>query len=207
MKLDKYTQDILRECALNRTKLIVKGANGIGQPVLIEGCITVVNIGGGEPLIYDDNFSLYQGWEDHKSLLCLTEGLSDYSHTPYLTYVESITMENGKVIFKNEDFERIISESISDMPDYMEPLNREGKRWISLIGKPLTINFEDGIEPIRICVSAVYMKDGEIVLSGRDNISTAKIVISKGDKYTVELDETVKSNLAAYVAKNNKNKR
>lgn len=152
MKLSQENIKLLSDCAEKRVRLIISGKNSTGQTSLTEGYILSGFVDGNKPKwISEYGFGFYIGQndinsngEEFKTFLPLYCHSKPNEFDNDKLYIENIVTEQGKIIYRNLDFEDLLSISLAEhqaktLHSSSSPttLSRYAKKLSMFIGKPV----------------------------------------------------------------------
>lgn len=156
MLLTQEIQEKLKALCDGKTKIVIEGINGLGDPFVTKGMISKGD--NGEPVVYEHVFFVDFGHREGRPYSeFVSSFLVDCKDKIYDDdfIVARIILENGEVLFENEDIEKYIAETQENMREYEEKARAAG-RWIderdpvseklmTMVGKPFRIGNDQGV--------------------------------------------------------------
>ena len=201
MKISNELQKKLKTLCDGKTKIIITGFNDLGQPFETKGKITRDD--KGDISVLEDRIYLEFGKEKFNEKTPYTKWVA-----PYVTnyeedgfegttlIIKTIKLENGEVLFENEDADKYLDKIIIKYKQYEKELEDMGcfvggnspvsKELLNYLGKPITIvEFEnhhgkpttvDSLECVLSSLPETY-DDGFSRIKVRDSVLVGSIGI------------------------------
>lgn len=156
MLLTQEIQEKLKLLCDGKTKIVIEGINGLGDPFVTKGMISRGD--NGQPVVYENVIFVDFGHREGRPYSeFVASFLTNCKEKIYEDdfIIARITLENGEVLFENEDIEKYVAEAQDNMTKYEEKAKAEG-RWIdeydpvsaklmTMVGKPFRIGDSQGV--------------------------------------------------------------
>lgn len=152
MEFNKFDLSMFSCLAESRAIVLVEGKNGLGQKFKTIGCFMPDRNSMGEYIyIQEQGFALFQGEYNNKGekQYCAFFISPDYNEsTKDDLFVETIKTREGKIIYKNPDFQRVQAfgfyNKMTRPEGYDYTPSRIHDTLLMHIGKPMTYKKDNG---------------------------------------------------------------
>ena len=148
MKFDTYIMSELKKHAKNHTILTIKGCNGMQHSFELKGCILLDE--NENPFINKNSLAFFTGQmgifrcQPIKYYINLITHPRKDEIQPDNFYIESISTDNGKNIFVNDDFDAIMRTCKRDLRDcFKYPVDADVCSFAKqILGQPMQNKYE-----------------------------------------------------------------